>query len=47
MASYKNGKRNGWTYNNKSLKENIENNEHIKKIRKKLMNEKLKKHLEK
>ncbi|MFW9867360.1 MAG: hypothetical protein ACFFEN_14790 [Candidatus Thorarchaeota archaeon] len=47
MDSYKNGKRNGWTYNNKSLKENIENNEHIKKVRKKLMEKKLKKYLEK
>ena len=45
MGSPHNGKRNGWRYNNYSLKNNIENNEYIKNIRKKLMTEKLKKHL--
>ena len=38
-----NGKRNGWTYNKKSLKSNIENNQYVKTVRKKLMEEKLKK----
>jgi len=38
-----NGKRNGWTYNKKSLKNIIENNQYVKTVRKKLMEEKLKK----
>ncbi|MFW9784906.1 MAG: hypothetical protein ACFFFB_21680 [Candidatus Heimdallarchaeota archaeon] len=46
MGSSHNGKRNGWKYNNRSLKNNIEHNEHIKNIRKKLMEEKLKKSFE-
>ncbi|MHA2196714.1 MAG: hypothetical protein ACXABO_14100 [Promethearchaeota archaeon] len=45
MGSPHNGKRNGWRYNDNSLKNNIENNSFIKNIRKKLMAEKLKKHL--
>lgn len=39
MDLYNNGKRNSWTYN-KSLKHNIENNEFVKKIRKKLIKDK-------
>lgn len=44
-----NGKRNGWSYppNGNSVKNNIENNEHIKAIRKKLMEHKFKKQIEK
>jgi len=38
-----NGKRNGWTYNEKSVKRNIENNHFVKTVRKKLMEQKLKK----
>ena len=45
MGTNGNGKRNGWTYNSKTLKRDIENNEHIKNIRKKLMDKKLKKYL--
>lgn len=45
MDTYHNGKRNGWKYNNNSLKNNIETNIHIKNIRKKLMEQKLKKRL--
>ncbi|MHA1932147.1 MAG: hypothetical protein ACW96X_06380 [Promethearchaeota archaeon] len=47
MVTNHNGKRNGWRYNNNALKDNIENNIHIKNIRKKLMEEKLKKRFEK
>jgi hypothetical protein len=47
MVSNHTGKRNGWQYNNSSVKNNIENNEHIKKIRKKLLEEKLNKRLKK
>ncbi|MFW9968895.1 MAG: hypothetical protein ACFFDF_01760 [Candidatus Odinarchaeota archaeon] len=43
MASNGNGKRNGWSYNNETLKNRIENNEHVKKIRQKLMEEKIRK----
>ncbi|KKM22094.1 hypothetical protein LCGC14_1628820 [marine sediment metagenome] len=43
----RNGKRNGWRYNNSSLKINIKNNEFIKNVRKKLMEEKLRKNFEK
>ena len=45
MDTNHNGKRNGWSYSNNTLKNNIKNNIHIKNIRKKLMEEKLKKHL--
>jgi hypothetical protein len=38
-----NGKRSGWVYNKKTLKTNIENNQYVKNIRKKLMEEKLRK----
>ena len=38
-----NGKRNGYMYNEKSLKRNIENNQYVKIVRKKLMEAKLKK----
>ena len=47
MAKEMNGKRNGWTYNKKSLKSNIENNQYVKTVRKKLMEEKLKKKFQK
>jgi hypothetical protein len=47
MGIYENGKRNGWSYNNKTLKENIENNKHVNKVRKKLMEKKLKRNLQK
>ena len=42
-----NGKRNGWIYNKKTLKENIENNKYVRNVRKKLMEEKLRKKLQK
>lgn len=44
MGLYNNGKRDSWTYSNKSLKNKIDNNEFVKSIRSKLMKEKLKKH---
>ncbi|MFW9876535.1 MAG: hypothetical protein ACFFG0_25860 [Candidatus Thorarchaeota archaeon] len=47
MGTNHNGKRNGWNYTSNSVKINIENNEFIKNVRKKLMEEKLKKKLEK
>lgn len=47
MGTNHDGKRNGWRYNGNSVKNNIENNEHIKNVRKKLMEEKLKKQFEK
>lgn len=37
----------GWTLANRSLKSNIERNERIQQIRKKLMNDKIKKALSK
>ncbi|MFX1364084.1 MAG: hypothetical protein ACFFCE_15035 [Promethearchaeota archaeon] len=43
MGTNGNGKRNGWTYNEKTVKRNIENNHFVKNIRKKLVEEKLKK----
>jgi len=43
MEYHHNGKRNGYTYTNKAIRQNIEKNEFVKKIRKKLMEEKLKK----
>jgi len=42
-----NGKRNGWTYNKNTLKDNIENNKHVRNVRQKLMEEKLKRKLQK
>jgi len=42
-----NGKRNGWTYNKKSLKHIIEKNNYVKNVRKKLLEEKLKKKFQK
>ncbi|MFX1313330.1 MAG: hypothetical protein ACFFHD_12055 [Promethearchaeota archaeon] len=45
MGNNGNGKRNGWAYNSKTLKHDIENNKHIKNIRKKLVDKKLKKYL--
>jgi hypothetical protein len=47
MGTNHNGKRNGYSYNNISIKKNIEKNLHIKNIRKKLMEQKLKKQIEK
>jgi hypothetical protein len=47
MGTNHNGKRNGWRFNRNSIKTNIENNEHIRNVRKKLMEEKLKKQFEK
>jgi hypothetical protein len=41
-----NGKRNGWSYNNKTLKEIIENNKYVNKVRKKLMEKKLQKYFQ-
>ncbi len=46
MVINENGNRNGWTYNEKSVKRNIENNHFVKNIRKKLMEQKLKKKLQ-
>jgi len=46
MGTNHNGKRNGWSYPS-STKKNIESNEHIKNVRKKLMEQKLKKQIEK
>jgi hypothetical protein len=42
-----NGKRNGWTYNKKTLKTCIANNQYVQNTRKKLMEEKLRKKLQK
>jgi len=42
-----NGKRSGWVYNKKTLKTSIENNQFVRNIRKKLMEEKLRKKLQK
>jgi hypothetical protein len=39
----KKGKNNGYTYTNKSVKKNIENNEFVKNVRKRLVQERLKK----
>ena len=47
MGTNGNGKRNGWTYNKEALKNNIENNKFVKGVRQKLMEEKLRKKLEK
>ena len=46
MRTNHNGKRNGFSYTSISAKKNIENNEHIKNVRKKLMEHKLKKQIE-
>jgi hypothetical protein len=43
MGYYKNGKKNSYTYSNGSLKKDIDNNEFVKNIRKKLMEKRLKK----
>ena len=45
MDFYKNGKRNGYHYTNKSAKQSIEKNEFVKKIRKKLMEDKFKRNI--
>lgn len=43
MKDNKKGKQNGYTYTNQSVKTRIENNEFVKNVRKKLMDERLKK----
>lgn len=43
MKDNKKGKQNGYTYTNKSVKTRIENNEFVKNVRKKLIEERLKK----
>ncbi len=43
MGYYKNGKKKSYTYSNGSLKKEIDNNEFVKNIRKKLMEKRLKK----
>jgi len=43
MKDNKKGKQNGYTYTNQSVKTRIENNEFVKNVRKKLMEERLKK----
>jgi len=42
MGYYKNGKKNGYTYSNGSLKKEIDNNEFVKYVRKKLMAKRVK-----
>jgi hypothetical protein len=46
MGNNGNRKRNGWMYNKKTLKSSIENNKYVKNVRKKLMEEKLKKKIQ-
>ncbi|MBY8988622.1 MAG: hypothetical protein KGD61_09230 [Candidatus Lokiarchaeota archaeon] len=43
MKDNKKGKQNGYTYTNQFVKTRIENNEFVKNVRKKLMDERLKK----
>lgn len=43
MDLHNTGKRVGWAYNHKSVKHNIDNNEFVRKIRNKLMKERLRK----
>jgi hypothetical protein len=43
MGIYQNGRQNGYSYINNSLKEKIEKNKFVKSIRKQLMEERLKK----
>lgn len=47
MGTNGNGKRNGWIYKKKTLKSSIENNKYVKNVRKKLMEEKLRKRTQK
>ena len=47
MGNNGKGKRNGWTYNKNTLKDNIENNKYVRNVRQKLLEEKLKKKLQK
>ncbi|MFX0057337.1 MAG: hypothetical protein ACFE85_09140 [Candidatus Hodarchaeota archaeon] len=47
MVDHKNGKQNGYSYANKSLKKSIDNNDFVKNVRKKLMQERLKKNFSK
>jgi hypothetical protein len=44
MGIYQNGRQNGYSYTNGSLKEKIDKNKFVKSIRKKLMEERMKKH---
>ena len=43
MRDNKKGKQNGYAYTNQSVKTRIENNEFVKNVRKKLIEERLKK----
>jgi hypothetical protein len=43
MGIYHNERQNGYNYSNGSLKEKIENNKYVKSVRKKLVEERLKK----
>lgn len=47
MHNNHDGKRNGWRFTNNSVKSSIEKNNHIKNVRKRLMEQKLKKRLTK
>ena len=47
MGTNGNGKRSGWIYNKETLKSSIENNKYVKNVRKKLMEEKLRKKIQK
>jgi hypothetical protein len=44
MGIYHNERQNGYCYSNDCLKEKIENNKFVKSVRKKLVEERLKKH---
>ena len=46
MGYYKTDRRNGYSYSNESIKQNIDNNEFVKEIRKKLMEKRLKQKLD-
>ena len=43
MRENKKGKQNGYTYSNQSVKSSIENNEFVKNVRKKIIEERSKK----
>jgi len=43
MKDYRKERQNGYAFSSKSVKQNIENNEFIKEIRKKLLEERIKK----
>jgi hypothetical protein len=42
MGNYNYVRKNGYTYSSKTIKQNIDNNEFVKKVRAKLMKEKFK-----